>query len=215
MQIFDSIADSYDRWYDEPDGRAVFNAELQCLRPLCRHPVDRWLEAGVGTGRFASSLGIANGMDPSVPMLRHAAARGIRTCAGRAESIPFPADSFDGVLLALTLCFIADPQKALNECSRILRPGGSLLLGIIPADSPWGRAYEKKKKQGRSVYAYATFYRTPDIVAWMKTAGLELKRAASTLFWSPEERPETNPRSECGMHPEAGFLGLLFEKNRV
>jgi ubiquinone/menaquinone biosynthesis C-methylase UbiE len=78
-RAFDTIADSYDRWYDSPEGRAIFNAELKCLRRLCEQLAltsARWLETGVGTGRFASMLGIAEGMDPSSRMLEIAAARG-------------------------------------------------------------------------------------------------------------------------------------------
>jgi len=66
---FDPIADVYDRWYDAPEGRAIFAAELKCLRALCGHFNDRWVEVGVGTGRFASMLGIGEGIDPSLRML--------------------------------------------------------------------------------------------------------------------------------------------------
>jgi len=62
---FDPMADAYDRWYDTPKGKAIFQAELKCLRSLHEKSPGRWLEVGVGTGRFACSLGIAEGIDPS------------------------------------------------------------------------------------------------------------------------------------------------------
>jgi glutamate-ammonia-ligase adenylyltransferase len=40
------------------------------------------------------------------------------------------------------LCFIADPRAAMREFRRVLKPGGWLAIGMIPADSPWGRLYE-------------------------------------------------------------------------
>ncbi len=211
-QVFDRFSENYERWYDTPEGQAVFHAELKCIRLLCGHLRGRWLEVGVGTGRFASSLGIAMGIDPSLPMLRMAAKRGIRTCAGYAESLPFPKDSFHGVLLALTLCFVEDPDKALRECSRVLKPEGKLLLGVIPADSPWGRAYERKKEQGHPIYRSAVFYCLPEIYAWAQDIGFYLESTAGTLCWDPEEPPEIEPRVEAGIHPHAGFAALLFGK---
>ena len=211
-QAFDAIAEAYDRWYEAPEGRVIFEAELKCVRSLCQHCQGRWLEVGVGTGRFASSLGVAEGIDPSSRMLEIAARRGIKTYQGRAEALPFPDSTFNGVLLALALCFVADPQQALKECHRALGPKGLLLLGIIPADSPWGREYERKKAEGHPVYAQARFLASSEIVALVESAGFDLQDAASTLFWKPSEARQPQPRVETGIVSEAGFLGLLFTK---
>jgi len=209
---FDPIAESYDRWYDAPDGQAIFNAELACFRLLCVERRGRWLEVGVGTGRFASMLGVAEGIDPSPGMLDIAARRGIKTYAGYAEDLPFPDSYSDGVLLALALCFVADSQQALEECRRVLRPEGRLLVGAVPANSPWGRTYEKKGSEGHPVYARARFRTASETMVLVEGAGFELQDAASTLFWEPGGSPETEPRVETGIVPEAGFLGLLFTK---
>lgn len=211
-QAFDPIAESYDRWYDTPEGQAIFDAELACFRLLCVERRGRWLEVGVGTGRFASMLGVAEGIDPSPRMLEIAARRGIKTYAGYAEDLPFPDSYSDGVLLALALCFVADSQQALEECRRVLRPEGRLLLGVIPANSPWGRTYEKKGSEGHPVYARARFRTASETMVLVEGAGFELQDAASTLFWEPGGSPETEPRVETGIVPEAGFLGLLFTK---
>lgn len=211
-QSFDLIAETYDEWYDTSEGQAIFNAEWTCLRSLCGRCQGRWLEVGVGTGRFASGLGVARGIDPSPPMLKIAEARGIMTYMGRAENLPFPEGSFDGVLMALALCFIANPTQALKECGRILRQEGSLLLGVIPADGPWGRAYERKKAEGHPVYSLARFFDVSEILALIENTGFTIKAAASTLLWPPDELAEIDPRIEAGISSGAGFLGLLFAK---
>lgn len=45
-----------------------------------------------------------------------------------AEQLPFPANAFDTVLGTLVFCSIARPENALKEISRVLRPGGRLIL---------------------------------------------------------------------------------------
>ncbi len=209
-EIFDAIAEDYDRWYDNPEGRAIFKAESTCLRQLCGKCSGRWLEVGVGTGRFALSLSVHEGIDPSPQMLAIAAKRGIKTYEGHAEALPFPDRSLAGVLLALTFCFIADPEQAMRECHRVLLPRGRLLLGIVPENSPWGRAYQAKGSEGHSIYSHARFRKAHEVVALIENAGFELQDAASTLFWEPGMPPETKPAIRPGFVPEAGFVGLLF-----
>ncbi|MBN1460427.1 MAG: class I SAM-dependent methyltransferase [Armatimonadetes bacterium] len=216
MKAFDSIAEEYDRWYDEPEGRAVFAAELECLRTLVDRAEGDWLEVGVGTGRFAEGLGIHTGIDPSPRMLEIAARCGIQTVVGTAEELPFPAESFDGVLMALTLCFVAQPQEALAECVRVLRSGGRLLVGMVPSDSPWGREYAKQATQGHPIYALAYFRTTEEITRLAVQVGLKSTGACSTLFWKPGETPDSMPRThQVGIIQEAGFVGLLFEKKQA
>lgn len=63
--VFDTLAETYDGWYDTPDGRVVFEAERNGFLSLCSGPFTSWLEVGVGTARFAHALGISTGVDPS------------------------------------------------------------------------------------------------------------------------------------------------------
>lgn len=211
-QAFDAIADEYDRWYDTPEGNAIFKAELKCLSFLQKRFLGRWLEIGVGTGRFACSLGITEGIDPSLPMLEIAASRGITIHQGSAESLSSIDCSFDGILMVLTLCFVQNADQALKECLRVLRPGGQLLIGTIPADSPWGRTYIEKAYKGHSIYAMARFRTPAEIVGLAEYAGFIFINAASSLFWKPGNESEPNPQVKSGIVSDAGFVGLLFKK---
>jgi ubiquinone/menaquinone biosynthesis C-methylase UbiE len=45
-----------------------------------------------------------------------------------AETLPFEDGSFDTVVSTLVLCTVDDPVRAAGEISRVLKPGGKLLL---------------------------------------------------------------------------------------
>jgi ubiquinone/menaquinone biosynthesis C-methylase UbiE len=212
--FFDSIADAYDNWYDTPEGSAIFREEVQCLRNLCDPYDGRWLEVGIGTGRFATDLGITHGIDLSFPMVKKAVSRGMRGQVGRAEQLPIRTGSLDGVLMALTLCFLENPETAFLECARVLRDKGKLVLGTIPADSPWGRAYVNKGAQGHPVYSHARFHTIREVIHLAENADFRLRQSRSALFWEPDSRPVVSSKITLTVAAEAGFVGLLFQFSR-
>jgi ubiquinone/menaquinone biosynthesis C-methylase UbiE len=96
----------------------------------------RILEIGAGNGpnflHYAATVTQVLAVEPE-PYLRRlalAAARQapvpIRVVAGTAEALPAPDASFDAVVASLVLCTVADPDQALAEVRRVLRPGGML-----------------------------------------------------------------------------------------
>jgi len=209
---FDNVAEEYDRWYDTIEGAAILAAELACLQMVIPQVRGRWLEVGVGTGRFASALGVAEGIDPSPSMLRIAAARGIQTEVGAAEKLPYPAESFDGALMVTVLCFVENVSGAFDECSRIIRPGGTLLIGHIPSDGPWGRDYIRKAAAGHPVYSHAHFTTVAEVLIPARTAGFELVVAASGLFKPPGSPVEIPPRVQRGIVSGAGFVAFALRR---
>jgi len=59
---------------------------------------------------------------------------------GRAERLPYADDSFDAVVSALVGCTIPDLDAALDELSRVIRPGGEFrFFEHVVADGRWGR----------------------------------------------------------------------------
>ena len=44
------------------------------------------------------------------------------------HELPFVGSSFDSVLVFHTLTYAEHPARALDECSRVLRPGGRLVV---------------------------------------------------------------------------------------
>jgi ubiquinone/menaquinone biosynthesis C-methylase UbiE len=98
----------------------------------------RVLEIGAGTGAnlpfYGSAVSELVVSEPEEPMARrlarnigrhHARARLIRSPA---DGLPLEPQSFDYVVSTLVLCTVRDPQSALTEVRRVLRPGGRLLF---------------------------------------------------------------------------------------
>ena len=48
-----------------------------------------------------------------------------------AHSLPFPDASFDVIILYEAIYYLADASRFVEECSRLLRPGGALIIGTV------------------------------------------------------------------------------------
>lgn len=69
----------------------------------------------------------------------------------RAETLPFPDSSFDTAVVTFALCSVAEPDTALAEIARVLRPGGRLLfLEHVRDTDP-----EIARKQDYPVFLYS------------------------------------------------------------
>ncbi len=203
--VFDSLADRYDAWYDSEDGRPLYESELLSLKSLIEDVSSPMLEIGVGTGRFAMRFPDVFGVDPSVKALEMAEKRGIKTVQATGEKLPFKDKIFRYVLIIVTLCFVDNPLAVLREAERVLRPDGSIIIGLVPKDSPWGLFYEEKKKEGHPFYRNAKFYTLKDTENLLKAAGLKISRVSSTLL----QRPDESRRIEAPMKGyvrDAGFI---------
>jgi len=121
------------------------------------------LEVGIGSGLNlpyydASHITKVFGLDPSPEMTQIAAKAAsaapfdVEFIGLPGEEIPLDNTSVDTVLMTYTLCSIPDTQAALQQMSRVLKPGGKLIFcehGAAPdpgvrrwqdrLDPVWGR----------------------------------------------------------------------------
>jgi ubiquinone/menaquinone biosynthesis C-methylase UbiE len=98
----------------------------------------RVIEIGAGTGanlaHYTDAVTELVVTEPEEPMAKRleqkaaAAARSVNVVRAPAEQLPFENDSFDTAVCTLVLCTVRDPERALGEIRRVLRPGGQLLF---------------------------------------------------------------------------------------
>jgi phosphatidylethanolamine/phosphatidyl-N-methylethanolamine N-methyltransferase len=114
----------------------------------------RILEVGVGTGISLPDYSRSNtlvGIDISEPMLLKAKERVAQFNLTNVESLSvmdvnhlgFPDESFDVVVAQYVITAVPDPETALAEFARVLKPGGEIILvNHISAESGLRRAFE-------------------------------------------------------------------------
>ncbi|MBA2955412.1 methyltransferase domain-containing protein [Nocardioides sp. MAH-18] len=135
---FGSVADAYDR------GRPGYPAEAVAWL-VGEQPVTV-LEVGAGTGKLTETL-LALGhevhaTDPDDAMLAKLRERlpDVPTSVAGAEELPAADASYDVVVAGQSFHWF-DPERALPEIARVLRPGGHLALVWNQRDEriPWVR----------------------------------------------------------------------------
>jgi SAM-dependent methyltransferase len=104
------------------------------LRAPKARPGARLLDIGCGAGDYLSfmrRLGFkVQGLEPGAAAVKAARARGLDVRRGTLGSVAFPAKRFDVVTLNHVFEHIGEPRKAMAEIRRILKPGGTLVIGV-------------------------------------------------------------------------------------
>jgi methyltransferase OMS1 len=139
------LYDSYAASYDVLDGGALASGlgydELR--NSLVGQAKGTILEVGVGTGLNLpyynwDGVNSVTVSDVSLEMITIAARRAnsdgkvigqpIAFQPADVANLPFPDNTFDTVVDTFSLCVFPNPEKALKEMARVLKPGGRLLL---------------------------------------------------------------------------------------
>jgi phosphatidylethanolamine/phosphatidyl-N-methylethanolamine N-methyltransferase len=153
-----TVEQAYDRWapiYDLVFG-GVFSKGRRAAIIATNKIGGRVLEVGIGTGislpQYAPHVRIF-GTDISEAMLRKAKARvaelRLKNIEGLAvmdaEKLEFPDDSFDVVMAQYVVTAVPNPEAALDEFARVLRPGGEMIiLSRVSADAGMRRFIEQR-----------------------------------------------------------------------
>ncbi|PLX51243.1 MAG: hypothetical protein C0613_01190 [Desulfobulbaceae bacterium] len=207
-RVFDQRAAEYDKWYDDS---LLFAIELAALKDLQTPLGGPRVEVGCGPGRFAAELDVILGIDPAWTPLTLAAPRLAGVCQGVAEHLPLRPEAIGTLFVLFTLCFVEDPLQVVRQAAKVLRPGGHLVLGLVPGEGPWGRALAAKGRAGHPFYRHASFYEVVQVEQWLAAAGFRLVEQRSSLYQGPDELHGFEP-SRSGRSRGAGFVVLVARK---
>ncbi len=133
--LYDRLARSYDAvdWFT---GNTTHRYRRRAL-PYLPEAGSRVLEIGFGSGKLHLELAEkywTAGIDLAPGMVRLTRARldkaGLRSAVqvGDARALPWPDAHFDAVVSTFALSSIPDIEAALDEMTRVLKPGGKLVI---------------------------------------------------------------------------------------
>jgi demethylmenaquinone methyltransferase / 2-methoxy-6-polyprenyl-1,4-benzoquinol methylase len=204
--VFDSVAGNYNLMNDLMSAGAHRLWKQFTLSQTGLRPGQRALDVAGGTGDLAAGMarqvgasGLVVLSDINAAMLavgRDALTdRGlvgnVRCSLANAEKLPFRDSMFDCVTIGFGLRNVTDKAAALRSMTRVLKPGGQLLVlefsrPVVPGLKPLYDAYSfsvlpwlgKVVAQDESSYRYLAesirrFPDQPTLLAMMQEAGLE------------------------------------------
>lgn len=141
----------------------------------------RLLDVGASSGLYARTAAAADpalevhALDVSLPFLRELRRReagggaDVVAVHGDAEHLPYRDAAFDGAMVGGSLNELGDPERALAELGRVIRPGGRLwLMALVAAERPAGRALQRLAAAGG-----VRFPTEETLLGWAEGARLE------------------------------------------
>jgi phosphatidylethanolamine/phosphatidyl-N-methylethanolamine N-methyltransferase len=181
----DGVAAAYGRWapiYDIVFG-PVFRQGRRAAVVAAERIGGHILEVGVGTGLSLSDYAKTNtiaGIDISEPMLDKARKRvetlsldNVEALAVMdAEHLSYPDSSFDVVVAQYVVTAIPNPEKALDEFARVVRPGGEIILtSRLGAEKGLRGTIEKWLMPVTSRLGWRTEFSWDRYVRWAERSG--------------------------------------------
>ncbi len=210
IEFDEAAAKGVERIYKTPD---VVAQRARFLEALALRPGERVLDVGVGPGLLAYDManivgeeGRVAGVDLSEAMVAMSRAR----CAEQpwtdfrladATKLPFDDECFEAVVSTQVYEYVPDVGAALAEASRVLRPGGRILI----LDTDWASVVwntTDRARMRRVLDAWDEHLHDSHLPA---TLGKRLEDAGFRL-----QRREVIPLLNTSYHPHTYSFGILF-----
>jgi len=192
----DDLAQRYRAWRTRTLGavteRLEMAAVLEFLAPVAGKRV---LDAGCGDGAYSVAAAergaLVTGVDLSEDMLAMArarsAARGVMVDWRRGDvmALPFPDSSVDLAIAITLLCLVPDPRAAVRELSRVLVPGGRLVIGELHRWSLWAMKRRIRGWSGDSFWRGARFWTAGALRDLLRDSNLQPGRVRGVAYYPP------------------------------
>ena len=158
-----------------------------------------WLDAFVGARRVVAAMPGGQGVEHWPTVGRN------RTLLVDDRRLPFPAGSFDRILLVHALEEADDPAALLLEAVRALSPTGRIILAAAARGGLWARADNTPFGHGRP-------FTRRQLERLVRDVGLEPMAWSQTLYappWAPMLRL-VDGFEQVGRHVFPGTAGLIL-----
>jgi len=158
--------DQYAPFYDWENARTMGRQDVRFWQDLARREGGPVLELGCGTGRITTPVARTGvpivGVDRSRAMLAYARQRAKRLRVAHRpglvlsdiRSLPFAPRTFPAVIapygILQSLTREADLSAALSEAARVLVPGGTMGIDLVPDLVAWEEYKDKVRFRGRT-----------------------------------------------------------------
>jgi ubiquinone/menaquinone biosynthesis C-methylase UbiE/DNA-binding transcriptional ArsR family regulator len=138
--FFAGAAAEWDRLRSELYGERFSTAAMLALLPSDYVVADLGCGSGNLTAELGASVKQVIGVDNSAEMLKAAKRRtaglsNVDLRKGDLAMLPIEAAACDAALIVLALTYLSEPEPALKEMARILKPGGrGVIVDLLPHD---------------------------------------------------------------------------------
>lgn len=191
-----ALTESYARWRSTRLGQITDTLEqrllFELLDPIAGKTI---LDVGCGDGELAAELArrgaVVTGVDADPAIIAAARRRAgiehveLRLIEAKAEALPFEDASFDRILAVATLCFVPDAARAANEMTRVLKPGGRLVIGELGRWSLWAAYRRVRGWFGHPTWRVARFWSATELRKLVEAAGLDLVETRGAVYYPP------------------------------
>jgi SAM-dependent methyltransferase len=154
--------DEYAPFYDWENARTLGRRDIGFWRAVARRASGRVLELGCGTGRISLPLARAGvdlvGIDRSGAMLSRARSLGrvpgrLKLLRGDVRALPFADRAFQTVLapygILQSLIRTRDLVETLDSVARVIAPGGTFGVDLVPDVPNWREYRNRVRLRGR------------------------------------------------------------------
>jgi SAM-dependent methyltransferase len=180
LSDFEALNPLVSNWFHTPQGEAVFAAEKGLVEPILSHLFGyHILQVGC-----SEEYSLIESSPAGQKILFSPAYRpGAKGVVANNEELPLATDSIDVVVVHHALDFTQDSHKLLREVTRVVRPGGHLLIIGFNPYSSWGLLKLFKRKvhipwRGR-------FISKRRVSDWLKLLDLHIESVQFGLHFLP------------------------------